>query len=74
MPKNYTTPQGLQIYLNAIKSDLLDPRNRNTASCNIPEEEIQALKALIKLQRDRVIKIMACDKGQGLLFWISMNT
>ena len=67
MPKNYTTPQGLQIYLNAIKSDLLDPRNRNTASCNIPEEEIQALKALIKLQRDRVIKIMACDKGAGII-------
>ena len=67
MPKNYKTPQGLQIYLNAIKSEQMDPRNRNTSNCNIPEEEIQALKALIKLQRDRVIKIMACDKGAGII-------
>ena len=67
MPKNYTSPQGLLIYLHAIKSELLDPRNRNQSECNIPPEEIQALKTLIKLQRDRVIKIMACDKGAGII-------
>ena len=67
MPKNHTTPKGLQMYLNAIKSEILDPRNRNSSVCNIPEAEVQALQTLIKLQRDRIIKIMACDKGAGII-------
>ena len=67
MPKNYSIPQGLQMYLNGIKSELLDPRNRNTVKSNISVAEIQALKTLIQLQRDRIIKIMACDKGAGIM-------
>ena len=30
-------------------------------------EEVQALKELIKLERDRVIIIKPCDKGAGTL-------
>ena len=67
MPKNHTTPKGLLMYLNAIKSELLDPRNRNKSECNIPPGEVLALKTLVRLQRERVIKIMACDKGAGII-------
>ena len=37
------------------------------SDCNIPPEEIQALNKLIKLQRDRVIKIIVCDKGARII-------
>ena len=67
MPRNHSSPQGLQMYLNGLKSEILDPRNRNQTKCNIPPEEIQALKILIRLQRERIIKIMACDKGAGIM-------
>ena len=67
MPKNHTTPKSLLMYLNAIKSELLDPRNRNKSECNIPPGEVLALKTLVRLQRERVIKIMACDKGAGII-------
>ena len=29
MPKKYSSPEGIQMFLNAVKSDLIDPRNRN---------------------------------------------
>ena len=29
MPQNYKIPQGMQMYLHANKSELLDPQNRN---------------------------------------------
>ena len=45
----------------------MDPRNRNQVECNLPKEEIVALKQLIKLQRDRIIIIKPCDKGAGIL-------
>ena len=67
LPKNYTVPQGLKTFLGAIKSEIMDHRNRNNIPCNIPPEEIAALKDLIKLQRDRVITIKACDKGTGVI-------
>ena len=45
----------------------MDHKNRNTIPCNIPQDEIAALKELIRLQRDRVITIKSCDKGAGLI-------
>ena len=45
----------------------MDPRNRNQEECNLPPEEVVALKQLIKLQRDRTIIIKPCDKGAGIL-------
>ena len=53
--------------LGAVKSEILDPRNRNTVKCNIPPEEIAALKELIKLQKERKIVIKACDKGAEII-------
>ena len=33
----------------------------------MPVEEINALKELTKLQRERVINIKSCDKGAGII-------
>ena len=67
LPKNYTTPQGLKTFLGAIKSEISDHRNRNSVKCNIPQEEIEALKDLIRIQKERKITIKACDKGSGII-------
>ena len=45
----------------------MDPKNRNKEECNLPVEEIGALKELIKLQRERLIMIKPCDKGAGIM-------
>ena len=66
-PKNYSVPEGLKTFLGSVKSELLDPRNRNACKSNLPPEEIQALKELIKLQRERQIIIKPCDKGAGII-------
>ena len=34
LPKDYTIPKGLQTFLGAVKSELMDPKNRNEAKCN----------------------------------------
>ena len=66
-PKNHTVPKDLKTFLGAIKSEIMDPRNRNEEKCNLPREEINALKELITLQRERVITIKPCDKGAGIM-------
>ena len=45
----------------------MDHRNRNNISCNLPQDEIQAVKDLIKLQKEKVIVIKPCDKGAGII-------
>ena len=45
----------------------MDHKNRNSEKCNLPPEEIDALKKLIQLQKDRVITIKAADKGAGIV-------
>ena len=67
LPKNYQVPKNLQIFLNSIKSEILDPRNRNSTNCNISPQETQALKEIIKLQKERIITIKECDKGAGVI-------
>ena len=67
LPKNHSTPKELKSYLSAIKSEITDPRNRNNVKCNLPVDEMNALKELIKLQRDRVIIVKPCDKGAGII-------
>ena len=67
LPRNHPTPQGLKTFLSSVKSEILDPRNRNTEKCNLPEDEIEALKELISLQRERKIVIKAADKGSGIV-------
>ena len=56
-PKNYNSPQDLNNYLAAVKSDIIDPKNRRKVEPNISKAEVEALKALINLQRDRSIVI-----------------
>ena len=67
LPKNYTSPSGLKTFLNSIKSEIMDPRNRNEEKCSLPQEEIIALKHLVKLQREQIITIRPCDKGAGIV-------
>ena len=67
LPKDHPPPQGLKTFLNSVKSEILDPRNRNKEECNLPREEIEALKELISLQRERKIVIKAADKGSGIV-------
>ena len=67
LPRNYKLPEGLKTYLGSIKSEIMDHRNRNDIKCNLPQEEIQAIKDLIKLQKDRIIVIKSCDKGAGMI-------
>ena len=45
----------------------MDHRNRNYVECNLPQDEIQALKELIQLQKEKVIVIKPCDKGAGMI-------
>ena len=66
-PKNYKVPNGLQTFLSSVKSEILDYKNRNNVNCNISPEELVALKELIRLQREQIITIKACDKGAGVL-------
>ena len=67
LPKNYKPSEGLQTYLGSIKSEIMDHRNRNNVKWNLPHDEIQAIKELIKLQTEKVIVIKPCDKGAGMI-------
>ena len=42
----------------------MDQRNRNSALCDLPPDELQALK---QLQRERKIVVKPCDKGAGII-------
>ena len=45
----------------------MDHKNRNEEQCNLPPEEINALRELVRLQREWIITIKACDKGAGII-------
>ena len=66
-PKNHTTPRGLITFLSSIKSEIMDPLNRNKVEPNLPPGEIEALKELVNLIKARKIVIKACDKGAGIM-------
>ena len=67
LPKNYKSPNQLKTFLGAVKSELTDSENRNPAKCNLPPNQLQALKELIQLQKDRKIILKKCDKGAGII-------
>ena len=67
LPKNHKVPNGLRTYLSAVRSKIVDPKNRHKIESDIPKEELNALNALVKLQRDRKIVIKQCDKGAGVI-------
>jgi len=66
-PRDHATPEGLKTFLSSIKSELMDPRNRNKEKCNLPVEELNALKELVKLEVEQKIIIKPNDKGAGLM-------
>ena len=55
--------------LNSVRSEIMDPRNQNQFKCNIPQEEVSALKELIRLQKERKITIKAADKGAAIVIF-----
>ena len=59
IPKNYTVPEGLKTFLSSVKSEITDPRNQNPVKCNLPQDDLQALKELQHLQRDCQIVVKA---------------
>ena len=67
MPKSHSTPEDLNIFLHAIKSDLVDPRNRQKEESNLPQDKLKDLKELMDLQKDRKIVMKAYDKGAGII-------
>ena len=67
MPKKHKTPNGLKNFLASVKSEIMDPKNRHKVKSNISENEKEAIKTLIKLQRNREIIIKPCDKGGGII-------
>lgn len=67
LPKNHSTQKELRAFLDLIESELNEPRNRNQEICNLPIEELNALKELITLQKERKIVVKACDKGAGVI-------
>ena len=66
-PKNHKTPQELKTFISGVKSELMDPENRNHVRPNLPPDEIEALQKLIELQKSRIITIKPCDKGAGII-------
>ena len=67
LPKNHKTPEKLKMFIHAATSDLLDSKTRNKVHNNLPPEELEALKQLIELQKNRVITIKPADKGAGIV-------
>ena len=43
-PKNYHVPEGLKTFVNSLRSEIQDPRNRNNVKCNLPQGELEALQ------------------------------
>ena len=68
-----------ETFLNATASELLDEKNRNPVTKNLPYDELVALKELIDLQKNRIITIKPADKGAGIVlldfeaYWKSCN-
>ena len=67
LPRNHKTSENLKRFLHATTSDLLDAKSRNKVHNNLPPEELEALKQLVELQKNRVITLKPADKGAGIV-------
>lgn len=67
LPKNNKTPNALKTYINSIKSEIIYNKNGYNVKCNLPDEELKAIKELVKLQKERKIMIKKYDKGAGII-------
>jgi len=70
LPAKHQTPNRVKVFLNGVKSEILNPENKNKARPNLPPDEIKALGDLIELQKRRIITINPAIKEQVLLFLI----
>jgi hypothetical protein len=59
LPKNYATPKGLKTYLSAIRSKIMDPRNRIVEKCNLPPQRISSTKRAYTITERK----KNCDKS-----------
>ena len=59
LPKNHSTPELLENFLVSVRSEISHLRNCNQTECNLPVEELAALKDLINLQKNWKIVIKA---------------
>lgn len=66
-PTKHKTPEELKTFIHAVKSEIMDPQNRNKCRPNLPPAEIAALNTLIHLQKTRLITVKPCDKGAGII-------
>ena len=64
---NLKPAESLTMFLGSIKSDIMNPQNRNRVQPNLSNLEQEALLDLIKLQQSRTITIKQCDKGAGII-------
>ena len=67
LPKKHKTPENLKRFLHATTSELLDEKNRNPVTKNLPDDEVKALKLLIDMQKSKLITIKPADKGAGIV-------
>ena len=47
------SPNQLILFLGAVESELTYSENRNPAKCNLPPNQLQTLKDVIQLQKDK---------------------
>ena len=64
LPINYKIPERLKTLLCSVNCEIMDHRNRNDIKCIVPQNELPALKELIRLHKDKLIVIF---KGAGMI-------
>ena len=52
------------VFLNSVRSEIMDHPHRNNFKCNLPVDEIAALKELMKLQKERISMNKPCIRKQ----------
>ena len=71
-PNQSLVPKPLQVFLNTVESNLQNRENWNKKHLNpeiknLPQIELEALKNLAQLQKERRICIKPADKGSGIV-------
>ena len=77
LPRNHSQPKALDVFHHSVENFISDKSHWNTKMLNpkrsnISQGELNALKELINLQKNRVIIIKPADKGAGICildFW-----
>jgi hypothetical protein len=64
LPAN--TSNAVKTFLSSVKSDITGSIYNKTRS-NISKDETEALKTLVKIQRNCIIVIKPCDIGAGII-------